>query len=347
MSPSSYPLFCMGNPLLDIQVRDGEALLKKYGLKANDAILAERKHMPIYDEIVKGPVTYVAGGACQNAARGAAYCLPPKSVVYTGCVGADDFAEQLRAANKREGVDQVYLVTKEENTGACAVIITGHHRSLVTTLRAAEKFNKAHLSSAEVAPLIEGAQFFYVEGYFITHGLESMLEVGQKASSAGKIFALNLSAPFIPQFFGAQLQQVLPYCDIIIANEAEAEAWASANGHPEPTNLPAVAKALATLPKQNAARPRTVVLTHGSEATVVVVSTTPDAPKIYPVDLVRPEDIEDTNGAGDCFAGGFLGGLVAGKSLDECVAAGHKLAAMSLGQVRAGPQFKWPKVAIL
>jgi len=41
-------LFCIGNPLLDIQVTNGEQLLEKYGLKANDAILAEEKHLPMY-----------------------------------------------------------------------------------------------------------------------------------------------------------------------------------------------------------------------------------------------------------------------------------------------------------
>jgi len=43
MSTSTYSLFCMGNPLLDMQVRDGEVLLKKYGLKANDAVLANEQ----------------------------------------------------------------------------------------------------------------------------------------------------------------------------------------------------------------------------------------------------------------------------------------------------------------
>jgi adenosine kinase len=101
-----------------------------------------------YDEIVKNyKVTYVAGGASQNAARGAAvslyavlsgfrfqiitlpqYVLPPDSVVYTGCVGDDDLAEQLRAANKREGLREVYLVKPGQKTGACAVVLTGHHR---------------------------------------------------------------------------------------------------------------------------------------------------------------------------------------------------------------------------
>lgn len=61
------------------------------------------------------------------------------------------------------------------------------HRSLVTTLRAAEKFEQSHLSTPEVSRLINGAKFFYVEGYFLTHGLESALEVAKKASETGKV----------------------------------------------------------------------------------------------------------------------------------------------------------------
>jgi adenosine kinase len=37
----------MGNPLLDIQVTNGEQLLKKYSLNENDAILADEKHLPM------------------------------------------------------------------------------------------------------------------------------------------------------------------------------------------------------------------------------------------------------------------------------------------------------------
>jgi hypothetical protein len=54
-------------------------------------------------------------------------------------------------------------------------------------LRAAEKFEKAHLSTPEVARLIDGAKYFYVEGYFLTHGVESALEVARKASDGGKV----------------------------------------------------------------------------------------------------------------------------------------------------------------
>lgn len=53
----------------------------------------------------------------------------------------------------------------------------------------------------------------------------------------------------------------------------------------------------------------------------------------------------DTNGAGDAFAGGFLGGIVMGKSLDASIDIGHKLGQMCVGQV--GPQLKWPKVSVV
>jgi adenosine kinase len=336
----------MGNPLLDMQVTNGEELLKRYDLKANDAILAEPKHDPIYDDLVQNhKVTYVAGGASQNTARGAAYVLPPGSVVYTGCVGDDELAEQLKAGNKRGGLDDVYLVKKGEKTGACAVVITGHHRSLVTTLRAAEKFEQSHLSSPVVAPLVDAAKVFYVEGFFLTHGVESVVELAKAASHASKAFALNFSAPFIPQFFAEQLQRVMPYCDILIGNESEAEAWASANGFPDKKDIPAIAKVIAALPKANPSRPRIVIITQGADSTILVSSAEPDSPKVYPVHPLPAEEIVDTNGAGDAFAGGFLGAFVAGKNLDECVETGHKLAAMCVTQI--GPQYKWPKVDIL
>lgn len=220
----------------------------------------------------------------------------------------------------------------------------------MTTLRCAEKFDQSHLSSPEVAPLIAGAKAYYVEGYFLTHGVSCILELGSKAAIAGKVWTeliyqsfilnpfsqtviLNLSAPFIPQYFGAQLQQVIPYCDIIICNEAEAESWASANGVPNPKDLPAVAKAIAILPKSNASKPRIVVFTQGADSTILVSSADPDSPKVFGVKALTDSQIVDTNGAGDAFAGGFIGAYVAEKSLDECVLAGHAMGAMCVQQV--------------
>jgi len=225
------------------------------------------------------------------------------------------------------------------------VIITGHHRSLVTTLRASEKFEREHLSTPEVAALIDAAKFYYVTGFFLTHGIDISLDLAKKASGASKVFALNLSAPFIPQFFGVQLQQIFPYCDFIIGNDAEAAAWASANGLPHATDIPQIARSLALLPKANASRTRTVIITRGHLSTIAVSSSVEKDLREFPVNALPDDQIVDTNGAGDAFTGGFLAAYVLGKSIDESIEVGHKMGAMCVKQV--GPQYSWPKENLL
>lgn len=54
-----------------IKPRD-DAMLEKYGVKANDAILAEEKHMGLYEDLLQNhDAKLIAGGAAQNTARGA------------------------------------------------------------------------------------------------------------------------------------------------------------------------------------------------------------------------------------------------------------------------------------
>ena len=59
----------MGNPLLDISATVDEALLKKYSLKANDAILYEKEDL--YDELLaKHKVETVQTILCKLASSG-------------------------------------------------------------------------------------------------------------------------------------------------------------------------------------------------------------------------------------------------------------------------------------
>jgi len=57
----------------------------------------------------------------------------------------------------------------------------------VTTLRVAEKFEQSYLSSPEISRLVDAAKVFYVEGYFLTHGADIVLELAKKATNAGKV----------------------------------------------------------------------------------------------------------------------------------------------------------------
>ncbi|BGP46990.1 adenosine kinase [Rhodotorula kratochvilovae] len=345
---STLHLLAMGNPLLDMQVVNKPELLEKYGLKPNDAVLAEGKQSEIYDDLQKNyDVQYVAGGAAQNAARAAQYVLPDNSTAYLGAVGADSLADQLRAANDKEGLQSAYQVVEDKPTGACAVVITGHDRSLCTTLGAAESFSPSHLEKPEIKDLIERAQSYYLGGFFLTHGLESALILAKQAAEQNKPFTMNLSAPFIPQFFKSQVDEMLPYVDVLIGNESEAEAYAASHEW-DTKDIPTIAQKLAALPKKNEATPRVVVITQGASSTVAASTSSSlvaGGLQTFPVDVLAADKIVDTNGAGDAFAGGFLGARALGKSVAEAVDAGHKMGQMNVQM--SGPSYKFPKVQIL
>lgn len=330
--------------MLDLQVDVDESYLAKYDLKADDAILAEEKHMPIYEEVLKiDGLKLVAGGAAQNAARGAQYILPAKSVVYFGSVGTDVYQEKLNNANAQYGLRTEYQIQETTATGKCAALITGKSRSLVTDLAAANLFTASHLQKPENWELVNNASFFYIGGFHLTVSPEAIELLGKHAAETDKTFVLNFSAPFIAQFFKDALDRLIPYCDYIIANESEAAAFAESHGY-DTTDVVEIAKRVAKLPKANAAKDRTVVFTQGTEPTVTVTynskNDTYDV-KEYKVHELDSNDVVDTNGAGDAFAGGFLAALVEKKSLADAVDLGQWAASLSIQEI--GPTFPFPK----
>jgi sugar/nucleoside kinase (ribokinase family) len=44
-----------------------------------------------------------------------------------------------------------------------------------------------------------------------------------------QVFAMNLSAPFLPTLFKEQMDSVVPYCDYLIGNESEALAYSESH----------------------------------------------------------------------------------------------------------------------
>ncbi|PBP17730.1 adenosine kinase [Diplocarpon rosae] len=340
-SQKEYALLCLENPLLDIQAVGNAALLEKYNLKANDAILAEEKHLGIYEDLLNNySAKLIAGGGAQNTARGAQYMLPDNSVVYLGGVGDDKYAAILHDAVKAAGLRVEYRVDKTHPTGRCGVVITGHDRSMVTDLGAANHYDLDHLKSPEVWKLVEGATTYFVGGYHLTVCPPAIMALAEEAAANDKAFVFSLSAPFISQFFKDPLDATAPYWDYVIGNETEALAYAESHGLGT-KDIKDIAKALAALPKKNEKRERVAIITQGTEPTVVSVGGK-DVQE-FPVHAIDSKLINDTTGAGDAFAAGFTAGLVAGESLAQSIDQGQWLAKLSIQEL--GPSFPFPKQA--
>ncbi|KAM9847937.1 adenosine kinase-like [Aulostomus maculatus] len=331
LSPNS--LFGMGNPLLDISAVVDKDFLDKYSLKANNQILAEDKHKALFEELVtKFKVEYYAGGATQNSIKIAQWMIqqPHNVGTFFGCIGKDKFGELLKQKAEEAHIDAHYYEQDEEPTGTCAACITGDNRSLVANLAAANCYKKEkHLDLENNWKLVEKAKVYYIAGFFLTVSLESILKVAKHASENNKLFCLNLSAPFICQFFKDNLMQVMPYVDVLFGNETEAGAFAKEQDF-ETKDIKEIAKKAQALPKVNTKRQRIIVLTQGKDETVVALSDKVDA---FPVLEIDPKDIVDTNGAGDAFVGGFLSELVQEKPVVQCVKAAHYAANVIIRRV--------------
>ncbi|ESO87167.1 hypothetical protein LOTGIDRAFT_210552 [Lottia gigantea] len=313
-----------GNPLLDISIISDEDFLKKYDLKANNAILAEEKHLPMYDDMVKSypdTVEYVPGGATLNAIRVAQWLVGvDNATTVFGCIGKDDkFGSILKEKGKDAGVNVKFQVTEKQPTGTCAVVCTEKNRSLVANLAAANCFTESHLDDPENWKLVEKADFYYCAGFPLTVCPEAMLRIAKHANEHNKVFCMNLSAPFLCTVFKSAMLQVLLYVDILFANETEAAEFATANDI-NTKDLKEVALKVADMEKVNSKRSRMVVFTQGDLPAIVAKDG-----KIteYPASSVDSKNIVDTNGAGDAFVGGFLAQLVQGKPISECMRCGH------------------------
>jgi adenosine kinase len=264
-------------------------------------------------------VEYIAGGSVQNTLRVCQWILnKPNVAVFFGCVGEDKHADILETRAREDGVNVRYQKRADQVTGKCAVLITGKHRSLIAHLAAANHFSVDHLLKDDNFKYLEQAEYFYISGFFITVSPESILTVAKKALERNKSFMMNLSAPFISQFFKEPLMEIMPFIDILFGNESEALTFAKEQNFGT-ENLKEIGFKLVTLSKKNEARKRVVILTQGHDPVLLFEN---DKVREFPVKELKESDMIDTNGAGDAFVGGFLSQLVQKKSYDECIKIG-------------------------
>ncbi|XP_052765161.1 uncharacterized protein LOC128206616 [Mya arenaria] len=342
-SVSEGILLGYGNPLLDIQVVGTEEFLKKYDLLANNAILAEDKHKPMYQDMTDTfkEVTYVPGGATLNTIKVAQWLTNTKNAsTFFGCTSKDKYGSILEDKAREMGVNMQLQYTEKEPTGTCAVIVTGENRSMCANLAAANCFTDDHLDNPDNWALVEKAQFYYCAAFPLTVSPKTVLRLAKHSHEKGKTFCMNLSAPFLCQFFKEPLLNTLPYVDFLFGNETEAVTFSKEN-ELETEKIPEIALKIAAWKKENKDRARMVIITQGDLSVVVAHEGKVQEFEVIPL---KSEDLVDTNGAGDAFVGGFLSQLIQDKPLADCVRCGNYAANLVIQRsgctVPDKPEFK-------
>ncbi|RNF12746.1 adenosine kinase [Trypanosoma rangeli] len=316
-------MYVQCNPLLDVLAVVPEEFMVKYGVVHGSASLLAKEQAEIFADLEKIPqVKHIPGGSGLNTARVVQWMLqaPKGSIVsYVGCIADDRYGKILREAAEKDGVNMLVEYTTKQPTGSCAVCITAKERSLVANLAAANCLSAQHVYSPAVQKCRAEAKLFYLTGFTLTIDTAYVLHVAKQAREVGGTFMMNFSASFIIQFFGEQLNQVLPYVDVLFGNELEARALSVANGWGL-EDVGEIAKRAAKELPYSGTKGRLVVFTHGANPTVCVAN---DDVTVVPVEPLAEEKIVDFNAAGDAFVGGFLSGYSLGRDLRRCCILGH------------------------
>jgi adenosine kinase len=134
-----------------------------------------------------------------------------------------------------------------------------------------------------------------------------------------KKVAFTLSATFMVENFFDRILEISNQAHIVICNNEEASSFSKIDSE----NFEEIALAMH---RQLAPLDRIIIITCGN---LPVITSKYNYErnefdfvlKSY-VPFVSNEEIIDTNGCGDAFAGGFISQYIQGKGLDECARAG-------------------------
>ncbi|XP_071513399.1 uncharacterized protein [Panulirus ornatus] len=215
----SQPLLvAFGNPLLDITavVKD-RTFHDKFLLPVDGQLEVNEQQRALFSMVMKKyPVEYTAGGCSLNSSRIFCWVLgEPHRVAFVGGIGKDEQAKRLSKIVEESGVVTRFVEVEDQPTGTCMALVFGTYRCLCADIGAANICEPEHVFNPSFLPVLEEAEFIYVEGYFITHSFNTAIQVAKYAQKHKKTFVFNLCGSYVCENHPNELAELLPYVDIL------------------------------------------------------------------------------------------------------------------------------------
>lgn len=252
-------------------------------------------HLPLPGETLAAKSHDVGLGG-KGANQSVAVTKAGSRVHHIGMIGEDN--DWLRARMTGYGIDVSHVGTSVEPTGHAIITVDGTGENAIVTLAGANYAQSLDAITGALAEAEPGDIFM------LQNEVSLKPEAARLAKRAG-LFIVYSAAPFDP----AIVRQVLPYVDLLVVNEVEAEQLAQAMNLPE-----------AEIPVPH------LLITRGAQGAIWRDQSTGEETQAdaFPVDPV------DTTGAGDCFIGYTVAGLDQGMSRADALRLGAAAAAVKV-----------------
>lgn len=293
-----FEVTAIGNALVDIIARESDEFLTQHNIIKGAMNLIEEPRAKLLLESISTP-TYVAGGSAANTIAG--FASFGGRGAYIGKVANDDLGDIFATQTTDIGVHyNVPRLMDTVPTGRSTIIVTPDaQRSMNTYLGASNEFNENDVDPE----LIAQSQIIYMEGYLFDKepAKKAYLKAARYAHESGGQVALTLSDSFCVDRHRNDFRILVESgTDILFANEREIiELYQT--------------KTLDDAIQAVRGKCDVCVITRSEKGSIILAGE-----HAFEVTAQPVSSLQDTTGAGDQYAAGFLFGLARGMELPVC-----------------------------
>ena len=311
MTESEFDLFCVGNAIVDVFVKDAEQVHLSYGLTEP----VQHVEIELIEKIISrfDEKTVVSGGGAANVAKIAAFI--GAKTCFAGSIGSDNFGKLFEKDLTEAGV-KLKTHRKTLPTGICLILRTNGESRIAASPSASLELSENDINGED----IKRAKLIVIDGFMLER--RSLIgHILRLAALREKPVAIDLSSPYLAAKMAKTIEE---YCGqyrvILFMNEDEAKAFYKSLNPDGGQGINSFFKSFTA----RGAWP-VVVVKQGSRGAVCFAGgemRQSETAALTPVDATS---------AGDAFGAGFLTAWAKGKPLAECAALGNKTAALVLG----------------
>ena len=285
-----------------------------------DLILRDDNVAPRFGQVEKLVADYdlVMGGSCCIFATQAAKL--GLKVALLGRVGDDAFGQLILETLSAAGVDTQHLaVDRKVRTGVTVHMVQGDDRAMLTYPGSSNVLTAAEIS----ADLLAEARHLHYGSLFLHTGLlPHWIDILKRAKRLG--LTVSLDTNWDPsEAWDIDMDEALPFVDVMLPNENEAMLICGAASVPEATQY-------------LCQRVPLLVVKRGAEGASAWMAR---AESVQLVDAA--DEGGDGIGAGDSFDAGFLSGWLDGLAIQDCLSIAcqcGRAVASQIGGVKGQPQ---------
>ncbi len=316
---SQFDVLTVGNAIVDIIAKaDDDFLVGEDIIKGAMNLIDANRAEHLYS--VMGPAIETSGGSAGNTAAGVASF--GGNAAYFGKVADDHlggvFTHDIRAIGVAFDTKPL---EKEPPTARSMIFVTPDgQRSMNTYLGACVEFGPEDVD----ADVVAASAVTYFEGYLWDppRAKEAIRLAADIAHQNERIVAITLSDSFCVDRYRDEFLELMRSgtVDFVFANEAELLSLYQTSD-------------LGTAMSALRGDVQAAAVTQSENGSITVGRSGIFNVQAHPIDK-----LEDTTGAGDLYAAGYLYGLTQGRPLDECARIGGLAAAEVIQHVGPRPQ---------